>query len=119
MAKDIRAHSTTIEVSGAVPPEVAAGAGIVLKVKVSCTEGCDLHGLPVEITPPNGAVVASELITCDAGINETADITLKAPQQVGEHVWTVAFAPSERDGVLHEAKPLSILVQTKPHMTSL
>ena len=119
MTKDVRPHSTTIELSGAVPSEVAAGADIVLRVKISCTEGCDLHGLPVEITPPDGAVVASELITCDAGINETADITLKTPQQVGEHVWSVAFAPPERDGVLHEAKPLSILVQTKPHMTSL
>ena len=119
MTKDIRAHSTTIEVSGAVPPEVTAGADVVLRVKISCTEGCDLHGLPVEITPPNGAVVASELITCDAGINETDDITLKAPQQVGEHVWGVAFAPPELDGVLHEAKPLSILVHIKPHMTSL
>src|SRR5207244_254664 len=112
-------HSTTIELSGAVPSEVAVGADIILKVKVSCPAGCDLRGMPVKVTAPDGVAVASEIATCDAGINETADVTLKAPQQVGEHVLSVVFAPHEADGVLHEAKALPVSVRTRPHATSL
>ena len=119
MTKDVRTHSTKIEVSGDVPSEVAVGAEIILKVKVSCDAGCDLRGTPVKIAAPDGEAVMSELATCDAGINETADIALKAPQQVGEHVWSVAFAPREADGVLHEAKTIPVSVRTRPQATSL
>jgi uncharacterized membrane protein len=119
MTKDVRTHSTKIEMSGDVPSEVAVGAEIVLKVKVSCEAGCDLRGTPVKIATPDDVAVTSELATCDAGINETADIALKAPHQVGEHVWSVSFAPHEADGILHEPKTLPVSVKTRPQSTSL
>jgi hypothetical protein len=106
-------------VSGTVSSEVAVGGDIILKVKVSCSAGCDLRGMPVKVTAPDGVVVTSELAACDSGINETADITLKTPLQVGEHVWRVELAPHEIDGVFHEAKPLPVSVTAKPHATSL
>src|SRR5438093_13225580 len=119
MTKDVQTHSTTIEVGGDVPSEVAVGADVVLKVKVSCPAGCDLRGMPVKVTAPDGAELTSELATCDAGINESAEIKLKTPQRVGEHVWRVVLAPHEVDGVLHEAKTLPVSVKTRPHATSL
>jgi hypothetical protein len=38
---------------------------------------------------------------------------------VGEHVWRVCCAPHEAGGVRHEESMLSVVVQTKPHQTSL
>ena len=32
-----------------VPPEFEAGADIILKLKVSCPDGCDLRGIPVSV----------------------------------------------------------------------
>jgi uncharacterized membrane protein len=119
MTEDIQTHSATIEVSGDVPSEVTVGADIGLKVTVSCSAGCDLRGMPVHITAPGGAAIPGELAICEAGVNETADITLKAPQHVGEHVWSVALPPHAIEGILHEAKPLSVSIRTRPHATSL
>ena len=119
MTKDARTHSTTVEVSEPVPSEVAVGAEIVLKVKVSCDAGCDLRGMPVKVTAPDGVVLTIALATHNAEINETEAITLMAPQRVGEHAWSVVFAPHEVDGILHEAKTLPISVRTRPHTTSL
>jgi hypothetical protein len=119
MTKDARAHSTTIEVSESVPSEVAIGADIILKVKVSCDAGCDLHGMPVKITAPDGVVATSALATQAAEINETEAITLMAPQRVGEHAWSIVFPAHEFEGVLHEQSTLSMSVRTRPHATSL
>src|SRR6266849_175033 len=119
MTKDVRTHSTKIEVSEPVPSEVAVGAEIILKVKVSCDAGCDLRGLPVKVTAPDGVVVTSEPATHDAEINETKTITLMSPQRVGEHAWSVVFPPHEIEGVLHEQSTLPISVRTTPHTTSL
>src|SRR5262249_11991495 len=100
MTADFRIHATTIELAGPVPPDVAAGADFVVKVKVSCASGCELDGMPVTVTAADGAVVASALG------RETADITLKAPGRTGEASWNVACGPYESAGVLHHEKIL-------------
>jgi hypothetical protein len=113
MTADLRAHATTIEVIGPVPPEVAAGADFVLKVKVSCASGCELEGMPVKVTAADGAAVASAV--CD----ETADIMLKAPRRAGEATWSVACGPHESAGILHEEKTVPVPINIIPHATSL
>jgi hypothetical protein len=47
------------------------------------------------------------------------DIALKAPQQVGEHVWSIRFPAHAVEGVLHEECTLPVSVRTKAHGTSL
>ena len=51
-------HSARIEAGE--PSEVAVGAELVLKVKLSCPAGCDLSGLPLAIVAPNGAAAMIE-----------------------------------------------------------
>jgi len=119
MTEEVHTHLTTIEVGEPVPSELAVGADIILKLKVSCAAGCDMRGVPVEVTAPDGEVMTSELASFDARINETGEIALKAPLWVGEHVWSVSFPPHESEGGVHEQKTLSICVRTKPHATSL
>jgi hypothetical protein len=118
MSSDARPHATTIEVIEPAPPEVAAGADIVLKVKVSCAAGCDLGGMPVRVTAADGTVVGSEPGSC-GGQDETTDITLEAPRRVGERIWSVVFGPHEVAGVPHAAASLPVRISTIPNATSL
>jgi hypothetical protein len=126
--KHVQAHSTHVEVAEPVPPELAVGSELVLKLKVSCPAGCDLSGTPVTVAGPDGQVVIVEPdarpgdATLDDGMLvdiTVRHITLKAPQQVGEHVWNVHFPPHESAGVLHEECTLPVSVRTIPHGTSL
>jgi hypothetical protein len=122
-------HATNVEPSEPVPSELAVGSDLVLKLKVSCPEGCDLSGTPIRVTGPDGLVVTieprsdhdriGEIGDVTLGHSTLRDITLKAPQKVGEHVWSVRFPSHESAGVLHEECTLPICVRTKPHGTSL
>jgi hypothetical protein len=118
----VQTHSTNIELSEPVPPELAVGSDLVLKVKISCPAGCDLRAVPVTVTGPDGLEVTieppsdHEPASADVTLR---DISLKAPQQVGEHVWSVRFPPHESEGALHEECTLPVCVRTTPHGTSL
>jgi hypothetical protein len=124
----VQAHSTNVEVAEPVPPELAVGSDLVLKLKVSCPAGCDLSGMPVTVAGPDGQAVIVEPdvrpgdATLEDGMPEdimVRHITLKAPQQVGEHVWNVRFPPHESAGVLHAECTLPVSIRTIPHGTSL
>src|SRR5882757_6303851 len=118
MTAGIRTHATTIEVIEPAPPEVAAGADIVLKVKLSCAAGCDLGGMPVKIVAADGAVVRNEFGTC-AGHDGAAEIKLEAPRRTGEHICSVVFGPHEVAGIRHDEVSLPVRTRIILHATSL
>lgn len=113
------AHATTIALSEPAPPEVAIGAEVVVRLKVSCSQGCDLRGLPIRIAPPDGDAATYELARFEAGINETMEVALKAPEQVGEHIWNVTFPLHERNDIAHQECALPIAIKTRPHGSSM
>jgi hypothetical protein len=115
MATDIETHSTTIELSGPLPAEVAVGSNLTLKAKVSCSAGCDLRGLTVTVAAPGGVVATGTV----APVNESADIDVKTPTRVGEPVWTVVFEPHEASGIRHEGSSLPVTIRTVAQGTSL
>ena len=117
MTADVRAHATTIEMIEPVPPEVAVGAGIILKVKVSCAAGCDLDGTPVRVTAVEAAVESA--LGTGALRDETAEITLEAPRQAGDHTWNVVCGPHPSAGIRHGETSLPVRIRTIPHATSL
>jgi len=106
------AHSTTIELSEPAPAEVAAGVELVLKVGVTCTAGCDLHGLPLTIKSPDATDT-----TCY--LNDSGEIALKVPPNVGPQSFTITFGPHEAPDVRHELSSLTVTVNAIPHGTSL
>ena len=125
-------HQTNVETSQSVPLELEVGADIVLKVKVSCPQGCDLRGIPVKVMaaargPQRGSRVGvedevlttRELATYHETINETDDFALKAPGQAGEHVWTILFPRHEIEGTVHKEGCLVVSFATRPHTTSM
>jgi hypothetical protein len=93
---------------------------IVLKIKVSCPDGCDLRGRAVNVIASDGARVASsDLADFDDRSNETTEFAFKAPTEVGEYSWTVVFPEHDFEGVVHEESSAAITVKTLAHDTSL
>src|SRR5688572_29720393 len=112
-------HQTNVEMSQSIPLELEAGADIILKVKVSCPEGCDLRGMPVSVMAADETLGASELATFDEAVNETEAFALEAPGQVGEHAWTILFPTHEIEGAVHQESSLVVSFATRPHATSM
>jgi hypothetical protein len=117
MTANAATHATAVEAS--VPAEVAVGADFVLPVRVSCPAGCDLSGIAVEVTAPDGAAAIFAPAPGSADIAAARDIALKAPLRVGDHVWRLACAAHQTGGALHEASTVPVTVRTRPHETSL
>src|SRR5438093_6164359 len=106
-------HSTAIELSEPAPAEVAAGTELVLKIRLTCTAGCDLHSRPLTIKGPDEAASAT------GHINDNGEIALQVPPRVGPQSFTIAFEPHEAADVRHESCSLSLTVNAIPHGTSL
>jgi hypothetical protein len=125
------AHATVMTAEDLA--EVAAGTEFVLTVLVSCPAGCDLSGVPIEVTAPDNASAAvrppGPLHLPPAGggqeaggvahIAEVRRIALKAPLRIGEHVWRLSCAPHKSSGWHHDASLLRVPVRVRPHETSL
>jgi hypothetical protein len=112
-------HQTTVELSQSVPPELEVGADINLKVKVSCPQGCDLRGSSVRVLAADEVMFTSALATYNERTNETEGFTLKGPEQMGEHTWTILFPRHEIEGAVHEESCLAVFFTTRPHTTSM
>ena len=118
MPADIRIHATTIEVIEPAPAEVPAGAGIVLKVKLSCAAGCDLDGTPVRITAADGAIVKPSPEPAPGAMKPPISRS-KRPAGSAQHTWSVVFGPHEVAGIRHDEASLPVRLSTIPHATSL
>ena len=110
-------HTATIVLDDPAPVDVPVGATFVVKVAVACANGCDLHGLALDIAVPAGAEAARQAPSSDAA--EVLELTLRAPPQVGAHVWRISLPQDQAAGVRHDAEPLSINVSVKPQTSSL
>jgi hypothetical protein len=111
------AHATVI--AAEEPAEVAVGAEFILTVRVSCPDGCDLSGLPIAVLTPDNVTLSVKPDLDDAAPGTTHRVALKAPLQVGQHVWHVS-CPAHKSGVQdHGATQLQVPVRIRPHETSL
>lgn len=108
-----------LEVSEPVPVEAAAGSEIVLRVRASCRAGCDRSGMAIRAVAPDGSETAHPFAMHDGAASETADIVLRAPLRVGEHVWRFVLPAHEIDGVRYEETAISVPVRVRPQSTSL
>ena len=67
----------------------------------------------------DAVVMQSELVAYDAKTNETANVTLRAPVEIGEHVWSILLPRHETESGVHEEGRLGMVFKTKPHTTSM
>ncbi len=112
-------HEPHLEVSQWFPPATGAGVVLTLTAQVQCPFGCDLQGASVSVMGPEGAIVTSELVSHDQGINRTGEVTLLAPSEVGEHDWSARFRPSDDQSAEHAGCSLPLPFRTEAHPISL
>jgi hypothetical protein len=117
MSADAAAHATAIAVDG--PTEAAVGAEFVLTVAVSCPAGCDLSGVPLEVTAPDSVSATFKPPVSEMDIGPARRIALKAPLQPGEYVWRLSCGAHESGGRHHGGSLLRVPVRIRPHETSL
>jgi hypothetical protein len=119
MTQDAHTHSITIALSEPVPAEVAVGDDFVLKLEISCAAGCDLSGMPLTVTDPDGQMTARAVDAPEQESAQTREIALRAPLRVGEQAWSLRLGPHESAGVPHAESTLAVRVRVLPHATSL
>jgi hypothetical protein len=112
-------HQTNVEMSRSVPPALEVGADLLLQVKVSCPDGCDLRGVPIHVIANDEIVMTTALATHDERVNNTEDFALAAPAEVGEHAWIILVPRHEIENVVHEEGRLVVAFTTRPHTTSM
>jgi hypothetical protein len=113
-----RTRPVVLEIVPPVPPEVPVATSVGFKVRVSCGDS-DLRGGHVEILAAEQVVAAPALVEHRDGVNETAGIAIRAPEQVGAYGFTVVFPRQEIGGDIYEQTALPISFRTRPHTTSL
>jgi hypothetical protein len=118
--KAVRKHgqrTCAVEVS---PSEVDAGAALTVTVRVSCPHGCDLTGQSVSIRSQDDTELAlAELTEFDGAAYVTSAFVLRAPLEVGEHIYRAVLAAHEKDGVLHEESSTAFSFAAKAHAASV
>ena len=119
MTDGSEAHELHLEISQGFPSEVAAGAELNFRVRVSCPFGCDLRGTEVVVEASAGRVTTSELVSWDEGTNETGEVTLRAPSELGEQEWGVSCRPQASEPPGHTEISLPLPFSTEAHRTSL
>ena len=119
-AKAVRKHgqrTCAVEVS---PSEVDAGAELTVTVRVSCPHGCDLTGQSVSIRSQDDTELAIvELTEFDGAAYVTSASVLRAPLEVGEHIYRAVLAAQEKDGVLHDETSTEFSFAANAHAASV
>jgi hypothetical protein len=119
MSKAASAHgerACTLEVS---PREVDAGGELTVVVRASCPEGCDLQGQVVSFRDEDGAELAAAELAAEGDAYATSPVALRAPLDVGEHVWRAVLAAVAKDGISHEETAAAFAFSTQAHGASV
>ena len=119
-AKAVRKHGQRTCAVEVAPSGVDAGTELTVTVRVSCPRGCDLTGQSVSIRSQDDIELAIvELTEFEGAAYVTSAFVLRAPLQVGEHVYRAVLAAQEKDGVLHDETSTEFSFATKAHAASV
>lgn len=119
MAEEAPAGAIALEVQAPVPEAVDADRDFSLTLRAACSYGCELSGAPFIVRESGDVLVAGRLPCLTGDRHDTAAITLRAPQGIGEFEWTVVVPSHTVDGVVHDEGSVTLSFRTRPHATSL
>jgi len=105
-------RTCTVEVD---PTEVDAGAELTATVRAACPHGCDLTGQSISIQSEDRAELANGELDDEA----CATLVLRAPLEVGEHIWRAVLAAHETDDTRHEETVTEFPIVVVPHAASV
>jgi hypothetical protein len=119
-AKAVRAHGRRTCVVEVSPGEVDAGAELTITGRVSCPHGCDLRGDRISIrTREDTELASAELTEFDGQAYTASALVLRAPLEVGQHIYRAVLAAREKDGLLHELTATEFSFAAKAHAASV
>jgi hypothetical protein len=119
-AKAVSTHGPGMCAVEVAPSEVDAGAELTVTARASCPHGCDLSGQSVSIRNRHDTELAgAELTEFDGEAYATSAFALRAPLEVGEHIYRAVLAAHETNGVLHEATATEFSFVAMAHAASL
>lgn len=102
------------------PSEVDAGAELTVTVRAACPHECDLTGQSLSIKNSNdGELASSELTACDDEAYGTGALVLRAPLEVGAHVYRAVLPAHEANGIRHEKITTEFTLVVVPHAASV
>jgi hypothetical protein len=102
------------------PGEVDAGAELTVTVRAACLHGCDLTGQSVAIRDWDDVELASgQLGEPDDETYVTGTLVLRAPLEVGEHVYRAVLTAHEMDGIRHEEVTTEFPIVVVSHAASV
>lgn len=117
---DATGHQPAIELIEDFPPEVDAGGKVVVRVRVSCPEGCDLQGGIVNAAMSGEMVLTSPLAASDIhDPGATATLALRAPARVGEWACEITFPEQEVARASHQGCTLRASSSVVAHAASV
>ncbi len=118
--KAVRTHGRRTCAAEVSPSEVDAGAELTVTVRVSCPNGFDLRGQGVSIRDQNDTELATaELTELDGETYATSAFVMRAPLELGEHIYRAVLAAQEKDGALYEETSTDFCFIAMPHATSV
>jgi hypothetical protein len=120
VTKALVKHGQRICAVAVSPREVDAGAELTVTIRASCPAGCDLGRQRVSIRSDCDTELAhAEATAFNGGGDVTSAVVLRAPLDVGEHIYRAVLAAHEEDGVLHEETSTEFSFATKAHAASV
>ena len=118
MASSELLHSTSIDFYEPFDTKLKVGMPVCFKVKVACECGCDLRGCLVRLSGSEGLIVTAKLLSGEASFNETEELMLTAPEQVGKYEWEVFFPECETPSGFHKESKAVLSFETVSHEIS-
>jgi len=119
-AKAVRTHGQRTCAVEVAPSEVDAGAELTVAARAACPDGCGLRGQSISIRNQDDTELASaELTEFDGEAYVTSAFVVRAPLEVGEHIYWAVLAAEEKDGVLHEETSTAFSFAAKAHAVSV
>jgi hypothetical protein len=119
MVAKTRIHETNTMIGKTALTEHTTGADITLKVRVKCTDFCDLRGSVVKITDQDAAIREIELTDFNGVENRSDEFVVHLPDTPGTYTWTAVFPVLENDSVHHLESTTRFSFTFKPHAISI
>jgi hypothetical protein len=114
-----REQCVTLEIIPSVPPELPVGTRVGFAVRATCATGSDLRGARVEVISSGELVAEPPLVVHSEGFNETAPVSVAAPEGLGEQRLSVIFPCQEIGESAYAESVLPVTFRTVAHKTSL
>jgi hypothetical protein len=119
LAGQVKMHETGISIVKLGIAELEAGASVQLRVRLSCSDFCDLRGKTVNIIAPDSSIKEIVLTGFNGAENVADDFVVETPNQPALYTWTAVFPAQEKGDIVHLESSARMSFEFKPHLIGI